>query len=69
MPVYSYQKTEPGKWTVGIFSEDGIWKPESDWNTAEEAAERTHWLNCKGKITQTDNPPPFANGSIPQPLH
>lgn len=55
MAVYSYQKTEPGSWTVGFFSEAGSWKSESDWNTAEEAAERAHWLNSKGKMTQTDN--------------
>lgn len=43
--MYSYQKSEPGLWTVGQFKNDGKWEPESDWITSEEAAERAHWLN------------------------
>lgn len=43
--MYSYQKSEPGTWTVGKLNPDGNWEPESDWNTSEEAAERAHWLN------------------------
>jgi hypothetical protein len=43
--AYSYQKSEPGRWTVGCFTSGGIWQTESSWNTPEEAAERVHWLN------------------------
>ncbi|MFU0833754.1 MAG: hypothetical protein ACFWUC_12560 [Oscillospiraceae bacterium] len=43
--MYSYQKTEPGQWSVGMFTKDGEWQTESVWYTSEEAAERAHWLN------------------------
>ena len=43
--MYSYQKSEPGFWSVGFFNPNGKWCRESVWNTAEEAAERAHWLN------------------------
>lgn len=34
-----------GLWTVGFYSPDGAWHPETDFNSADEAAERVHWLN------------------------
>lgn len=43
--MYSYQKTEPGVWSVGSFLQDGSWEPESQWGTADEAAEHSHLLN------------------------
>lgn len=43
--MYSYQKSEPGRWAVGQFRKNGDWETESFWNTSEEAAERAHWLN------------------------
>ncbi|HEX3038678.1 MAG TPA: hypothetical protein VHP54_00085 [Caproiciproducens sp.] len=43
--MFVYQKTEPGTWTVGYFTDSGEWKPECSCNTAAEAAQRTHWLN------------------------
>ena len=46
--MYSYQKAEPGIWSVGRFTPEGKWRQESSWNTPEEAAERAHWLNGGG---------------------
>lgn len=46
--MWHYQKSESELWTVGHYGEGGKWKPESDWPTAEEAAERTSYLNGAG---------------------
>jgi hypothetical protein len=37
----------PGErlWTVGFYGLDGKWEPESDHDSAEEAAKRVHYLN------------------------
>ena len=43
--MYVYIRSEPGLWTVGFYDPDGEWIPESDWGSAEEAAERVHYLN------------------------
>lgn len=43
--MYVYVKSEPGLWTVGFYSPDGKWNPESDYNSTEEAANRVVWLN------------------------
>lgn len=43
--MYVYQSFEPGLWTVGYYSPDGKWQPESDHEKRDEAAERTHYLN------------------------
>ncbi|XOQ44785.1 MAG: SPOR domain-containing protein [Clostridium sp.] len=59
--MYSYQKTEPGQWSVGMFTKDGEWKTESVWYTAEEAAERAHWLNG-GKTPLMDDDEATSNG-------
>lgn len=40
-----YLRSEPRLWTVGFYSPDGKWNPESDWSVAAEAAARVHWLN------------------------
>ncbi len=32
-------------YTVGFYSPDGKWNPESDWFTSEDAAKRVHYLN------------------------
>ena len=45
--MYVYINSEPGLWTVGFYSPDGLWIPESDHETAEKAAERVHYLNGK----------------------
>lgn len=43
--MYVYIRSEPGLWTVGFYDPDGEWIAESDWGSAEEAAERVHYLN------------------------
>ncbi len=40
-------------WTVGFYSPDGKWHPESDHDTPESAAERVHYLNGGN---ETENP-------------
>lgn len=45
MIMYVYLRSEPGLWTVGYYSPDGKWNPESDHNSTEEAAKRVVWLN------------------------
>lgn len=47
--MYAYIRSEPQLWTVGFYTPDGEWVPESDYATAEEAAERVRWLNG-GKV-------------------
>lgn len=32
-------------WTVGFYSPDGKWNPESDHKTPEAASQRVHYLN------------------------
>lgn len=59
--MYSYQKAEPGTWSVGRFTPDGKWEQESFWNTAEEAAERAHWLNG-GQSPVTDDDEATVSG-------
>lgn len=46
---YVYRKTEPRLWTVGFYRPDGTWEPESDHDSADEAAERVAWLNGSGR--------------------
>lgn len=43
--MYVYKKTEPQLWTVGFYTPDGEWIPESDHESEESAANRVHWLN------------------------
>ncbi len=43
--MYVYINSEPGLWTVGFYSPDGEWHPDSDHNNINEAAERVAWLN------------------------
>lgn len=42
---YVYLKSEPNLYTVGFYNPAGEWVPESDCDTAEEAAARVHYLN------------------------
>ena len=51
--MYVYIRSEPQLFTVGFYSPDGKWEPESDWATQREAAERVHWLN--GGNNNNDN--------------
>lgn len=39
------EKRFGGLWTVGHYSPDGEWNPESDHKSPESAAERVHYLN------------------------
>ena len=46
--MYVYVKSKfPGEqlWTVGFYKPDGSWEPESDHESAEDAADRVAWLN------------------------
>ena len=43
--MYVYIESEKGLWTVGFYSPDGKWHPESDHDSTEKAAERVHYLN------------------------
>lgn len=46
--MYVYIQSETGQyalWTVGFYSPDGKWEPESDHATPDAAAERVHYLN------------------------
>lgn len=47
--MYVYIKSEPQLWTVGFYTPDGKWVPESDYECRDDAAERVHWLNGGGK--------------------
>ena len=43
--MYVYIRSEPRLWTVGFYSPDGTWHPDSDHETPEKAAERVRSLN------------------------
>ena len=43
--MYVYQQTEPTLFTVGYYTPEGEWKPESDQDTRVEAAGRVSTLN------------------------
>jgi hypothetical protein len=60
--MYSYQKAEPGQWSVGVFTTNGDWRTESVWNTPEEAAERVHWLNGEQTPKMDDDEPSSPSG-------
>lgn len=48
MISYVYKRnlqTEPQLWTVGYYSPDGRWEPESDHSSPTEAADRVAYLN------------------------
>jgi hypothetical protein len=47
-----------GLWTVGYYTPDGEWHPESDHDTAEAAAERVHWLNGGATASAIPEPEP-----------
>ena len=48
--MYVYINSEPGLWTVGFYSPDGEWNPESDHTTKDEAANRVAYLNGNNKL-------------------
>ena len=43
-------------WTVGFYSPDGLWHPDSDHKTQTLAAERVHWLNGGDEPPEPENP-------------
>jgi len=43
--MYVYIQSEPNLWTVGHYAPSGIWMPESDWSSKEDAAKRVNYLN------------------------
>ncbi len=45
MYVYIQTETSPPLWTVGFYTPDGKWQPDSDHTTRESAAQRVHYLN------------------------
>lgn len=45
MTGWLYKQTEAQIWTVGHYTPDGAWEPESDHVSPEEAAARVHYLN------------------------
>jgi hypothetical protein len=55
--AYAYLQSEPGLWTVGFYTPQGKWEPESDLDSRETAAERVAWLNGS----------PVDTGPIPDP--
>ena len=48
--MYVYINSEPGLWTVGFYSPNGEWNPESDHTTKDEAANRVAYLNGNNKF-------------------
>jgi len=44
MTQFIYRKTEPSLWTVGFYTPDGDWLPESYHTIKEDAARRVHYL-------------------------
>lgn len=43
--MYVYIQSEKQLWTVGFYSPDGKWNPETDHSNPEDAAKRVAWLN------------------------
>lgn len=43
--MYVYVRSEAHLWTVGFYTPTGEWVPESDHDSAEQAAQRVHYLN------------------------
>ena len=62
--MYVYIQSEPNLWTVGFYTPEGEWNPESDHSEKEEAAKRVAFLN--GSNTQ-DNPNTGENEFTPVP--
>jgi len=62
--MYVYIRSEPGLWTVGFYSPDGKFNPESDYNSSEEAAKRVAYLNG-GPVTQNKTITEISNRYLP----
>ncbi len=62
--MYVYIRSETKLFTVGFYDPSGTWMPESDWRSADEAAERVHFLNGgrdQIKFLPSKRNRPFAN--------
>jgi len=54
--MYVYILSEPGLYTVGFYSPDNRWHPESDHSSREAAAQRVAYLNgIKQPLNNTHN--------------
>ncbi len=53
--MYVYLNSYKGLWTVGFYSPNGEWIPESDWKSSEQAAARVSWLNGGSRPTLPQN--------------
>jgi len=51
--MYVYVKSERFLWTVGFYSPDGKWNPESDQDSKEKAADRVAYLNGSAAVNRT----------------
>jgi hypothetical protein len=49
--MYVYINSETNLWTVGFYDPTGKWKPESDHDTRESAANRVAYLNGATRAT------------------
>lgn len=58
--MFVYVRSEPNLWTVGHYSPDGKWYPESDHGSPDAAAERVHWLNGGGMNQKSAEKWPFG---------
>ena len=57
--TWVYIQSEKSLYTVGFYSPEGAFVPESDHNTPEEAAERVHYLNGGDPITTVKATTPY----------
>jgi len=55
MTTYVYMRSEPGLYTVGHYSPDGRWQPESDHASTEKAARRVATLNGHDSELRAEN--------------
>lgn len=57
--MYVYIRSEPNLYTVGFYSPDGKWNPDSDFGTRDEARQRVNYLNGGNDLaklkTELDN--------------
>jgi len=47
--MWVYLVSEPGLYTVGFYSPDGEWHPDTDWPSRNEAANRVSFLNGRSE--------------------
>lgn len=49
--MYVYIRSEPELWTVGFYTPNGTWMPESDHDSKQDALDRVALLNgCSSEI-------------------